>query len=1023
MKKKLAVLLSLFSIAAMAAFSSACAGTGTGSSSSTGGASESESQSSTPAPEIKDPKLVLSQEELSIDVYTSATLTATFEDATESAITWTSSDESVVKVVDGVVTAYKSGTAVVTATAGELVAVCEVTVGEMVGAPEFPYLVEELSIVKGASESLDVTLEYNGAELTVATVEVTTEGDKVSVSEDNEVVALAYGEQTITVTAKFGDTVIATATVKVTVEEFGQLVVDLPENKLAMKIGEDGYALSQIKAILNVGEVENPEYAATSTNEEVAKIEDGKICPVGEGEAEVTIVFQGELASYESIIYVTVTKNVVNKEVNFYVKGSGEETSAELGTATIDLTATEIDLSTVSDVLCGGESVEFSVDGAMLTLTNAPGGYQYYTLVTPAANYVIDGVIYGKAISTAEELLEWREKAHSYLTYVVLEKDIDLGGAVLSSVQVQPKGTLDGLGHTISNFSYSATSSFVHYVYGTLKNLQFVNAVQDCTGSGNVNVGLLGNNNMGTIENVFAKVVIKNLSSEAEHWGVMCYYLSAGSKISNVIVHVETEGSVPKYVYGIYCLNPDGAATAVNANVICEDVKGAAGGSGAVDCGFYTSETAMAAVVDVSAWGGYWQVSDDGKAYMSDYSQAEKNISVTSKGVAKNGETISFFTTSYYPLTYAFAETVTGVTMSENNEVVIGEDAVVGSVIKVVVTCEQFPEWSTEFEFTIERTATKIAGSFLAQGDAGIWNYKTGNASFDLTDKGVDMSAVTAVEINGVAFTDYEISGNTLKLKDAPGGSCEYTLKTASKDYTFTGCIYAVGISTVDELNTWRKSGYYGYAVLLNDIDYQGATLEALTDRQQVNGTLDGRGYSISNFTTTNGFVSGLFAAQSAIKNVAFKNVTQDCASLGKWPSVGIFGKSCVGTIENVYIQIKTVNFEAGGEHCAIVAATLKANSVVKNVVLDMSNENKNAHYAFNKNEGAAVVQGVVGSYGETKGASENVGGWSPNGTGFYNSIAAMIEAEAYDELQSFTSPYWVIDAEAGTIELKPLDA
>ena len=218
MRKKLAVLLSLLSVATMSAFAAGC-GDSNATESSTPPVTSS-STSSSASSEVEDvASLILDKTELALDLYASATLSATFENTQESVITWTSSDDSVVKVVDGVVTAYKSGTAVVTATAGELVAVCEVTVGEMVGAPEFPYLVEELSIVKGASESLDVTLEYNGAELTVATVEVTTDGDKISVSEDNEVLAAAYGEQTITVTAKFGDTVIATATVKVTVEE------------------------------------------------------------------------------------------------------------------------------------------------------------------------------------------------------------------------------------------------------------------------------------------------------------------------------------------------------------------------------------------------------------------------------------------------------------------------------------------------------------------------------------------------------------------------------------------------------------------------------------------------------------------------------------------------------------------------------------------------------------------------------------------------------------------------------------
>ena len=874
---------------------------------------------------------------------------------------------------------------------------------------------EELSLIKGASEYLDLTLELDGEEVTDAVIELATEGDKISVDEYGDVVGLNYGQQEITVVAKVGGEVVASATVMVTVEEYGQLIVDLPENKLAMYVDAEGYALSQITAILNVDEVTEPVFTAVSANVAVAKIEDGKICPVAEGETTVVVSFEGEMNTYETTIYVTVSKQVVNKEVNFRVKGSGEETSAELGDATIDLAATEIDLSTVTAVLCNGEEVAFTVDGTSMTLTNAPGGYQYYTLVTPTTNYVVDGLIYGKAITTAEELLQWRDNAHSYKTYTILENDIDLGGETLSSAQVQIKGTLDGLGHTISNFNYSATSAFVYYNYGTVRNVQFINAVQDCTGSGNVNVGLLGNNNLGVIENVLARVVIKNLSSEAEHWGVLCYYLSKTSTVSNVIVHIQTEGSVPKYVYGIYCLNQEDLAVAVNAHAICDTATGVAGTTGATDCNYYASEIAMLNDVDVAEWGGYWQVDETDKAYMSDYSEAEANIAVVVNGVAKAGETITFKATSFYPVTFALAEDVAGVTM-ENNQVVLSDDAVPGTTFKVVATCQQL-DVEKEFEFTVERTAVQIEGTFLAKGKDNQWSYATGAASFDLSGKGVDLSAVTSLLINGVEFTNYAVSGNVLTVTDAPGGDCIYTLTTETKDYNFTGCVYCYGISTVEELNTWRTTERYQYAVLLNDIDYEGAVLG---EGANILSTLDGRGYTISNFTYGKGFVKSLHDAKAEIKNVAFKNVTQDCSNISSWPAIGIFGAYSKGNIENVYVQVTTQGF--ANEHCGIIVGNLQGNATVKNVVIDVTNAEAKKHYAFNSKEATVTVVGVVGSYNDTNGMSEIAGGWGPEANGFYASISEIVSNEIIDELTTFTSAYWVIDTTAGTIALMPLN-
>ena len=966
------------------------------------------------APVIPHPVLKLNKTELVLELYASETLTATFENAEESAITWKSSDDSVVKVADGVVTAYKAGTSTVTATAGDLSAACTVTVNTSETTPEFSNLPETLSVIKGASETLDLTLEYNGADFTLATVDIKTDGDKISISDDNEVLGLAYGEQTITVTAKVGENVVATATVKVTVDEYGQLIVDLPENKLHLILGQDTYDLSKIKAVLNVGQVENPELTAVPADEKVATVQDGKICPVGAGETTVTVSFEGELDTYETTIYVTVEKEVINKDVNFYAKGSGAETSAELGSATIDLKDTGIDLSTVTAVLCNDENVDFDVSDTKITLTDMPGGYQYYTLVTPVADYVIDGVVYGKEIATADELLEWRKNAETCLTYVVLKNDIDLKGIALPSLNSQPHGTLDGLGHTISNFTYSATNGFVHYNYGTLRNLQFVNAVQDCTGSETaVQVGLLGNNNMGTIENILAKIVIKNLSGEVEHYGALCFYLSNNSELRNAVVYITAEGSVPKYVYGIYCSN-EGTGTAVNANVVSNVVTGQAAGSGATDCNFYASEAAMLDAVDFTAWGGYWQTAGS-KAYMTDYSAAEKNVAVTSHGEATIGSTISFDYTSFYPLTIALEKEVTGVSVS-NNKVVIGAEAAVGSEFTVVISSEQYPDWSKTFTFKVERKVTQLEGNFLAKGsNTDKWSYDTGEASFDLTGKGVDLSQVTAVEADGESFTDYTINGNVLTLTNAPAGDCVYTLKTATEDFRFTGCIYNNGISTVTELESWRTTESYWYTVLLNDIDYDGAPLTKAG--ANVLGKLDGRGHSISNFTFTDGFVKSLYAADSVIKNVAFLNVTQDCTGITDY---GLFGQSCAGTIENVYVQITAINLTK--DHNGLLAYGLQSGAVAKNVVLDIQSENAYGYYAFNQDYGG-TTEGIVGSYGSTSGASEIASaGWDVAGTGFYSSLAAMISAEEYDELLTFTSPFWVIDTAAGTIALQPLN-
>ena len=73
--------------------------------------------------------IVLDQVTLEVEKEASATLIATLEpEGAEGEITWSSSDPSVVAVVDGVLTALKTGTAKIAATHGAFSTTCDVTV-------------------------------------------------------------------------------------------------------------------------------------------------------------------------------------------------------------------------------------------------------------------------------------------------------------------------------------------------------------------------------------------------------------------------------------------------------------------------------------------------------------------------------------------------------------------------------------------------------------------------------------------------------------------------------------------------------------------------------------------------------------------------------------------------------------------------------------------------------------------------------------------------------------------------------
>ena len=85
-----------------------------------------------PSTDIAVTGVTLDKETLALTVGGTETLTATVapENATNKTVTWTSSDETVATVANGVVTAVKAGEAIITAKAGEIEATCAVTVSE-----------------------------------------------------------------------------------------------------------------------------------------------------------------------------------------------------------------------------------------------------------------------------------------------------------------------------------------------------------------------------------------------------------------------------------------------------------------------------------------------------------------------------------------------------------------------------------------------------------------------------------------------------------------------------------------------------------------------------------------------------------------------------------------------------------------------------------------------------------------------------------------------------------------------------
>ena len=160
--------------------------------------------------------VTLNESEATIYKGQNLTLEAVYEPENttgDTEVTWTSSDEEVATVKDGVVTALKEGTTTITATIDGVEATCEVTVKEI---PLGSIAIEEQNVSLNIGEEKDLHVLYNPEDTTDDKTVVWTSSDEsvITVTEEGKVKALKAGKATITATV--GD---KTATTEITVNE------------------------------------------------------------------------------------------------------------------------------------------------------------------------------------------------------------------------------------------------------------------------------------------------------------------------------------------------------------------------------------------------------------------------------------------------------------------------------------------------------------------------------------------------------------------------------------------------------------------------------------------------------------------------------------------------------------------------------------------------------------------------------------------------------------------------------------
>ena len=250
-------------------------------------------------PPVEVTSITLSQSTANLKVGEALTLTAIVvpDDATDKTVTWSTSDASIAAVdANGVVTAISAGTATITATAGDKVALCQVTV-ENIAVSGITLSQSTASLLKG--ELLTLTATVVPADAFDKTVTWITSDESIATVDGNGVVT-AVAEGTATITATAGG---HSAACLITVEKgIGVSGITLQDRAFLV----EGEVLS-LTANIVPNNATNKTVIWSTSDERIASVDaNGVVTAVAEGRATITATSGG----HSAVCLITVEKGI-----------------------------------------------------------------------------------------------------------------------------------------------------------------------------------------------------------------------------------------------------------------------------------------------------------------------------------------------------------------------------------------------------------------------------------------------------------------------------------------------------------------------------------------------------------------------------------------------------------------------------------------------------------------------------------------------------------------------------------------
>ena len=440
-------------------------------------------------------------------------------------VEWSSNNENVASVKNGTVTANSYGSAIITATEGDLSDTCIINVPDENLVPYIKVNVDDsgLSMLVGDEYSIKSFIRFNNKDYSDATFGFTTSNeDIISINSNGVVYAKKTGNTIITINGSWREFDSKQLVIYIPVSVNSDVSMDLSvkDKEIFTRscviddvIYSNSTTLSYTVLIDGQDKTSSLEVVWKTLNPDIVTLNGTTVTAKNRGKAEIYYECNVGGKIYTSLP-VTVTVNAPLKtldELVVYKIGEGCISNSLFEGTPYSIKLKAADYTDKSD---------FNAEGIFIDADSQKGfkGRETnFTIDTETYSYSVNVLFVTHAISTKDEFISFlssysgnnpdTETNVSNTYYAVLTADIDLQGTVLPSKSYNGDrffGKFNGLGHSLINPTVNATGG----IFGGLQNC--------------------------TIEN-FALLDV-NVTKTYSSYALLAGYLYPGAKVSNVYV-------------------------------------------------------------------------------------------------------------------------------------------------------------------------------------------------------------------------------------------------------------------------------------------------------------------------------------------------------------------------------------------------------------------------------------------------------------------------------------------------------